>query len=79
LRVSYLEIYNETIKDLLNPSNDNLKIHQDKIRGVYVTPLTEEVVTSPEDVLRIIQRGEGQLCIQIYRPHIHYFTCYNSK
>lgn len=59
--MSYLEIYNETIKDLLNPSNDNLKIHQDKIRGVYVTPLTEEVVTSPEDVLRIIERGEGLL------------------
>ncbi len=28
LRVSYLEIYNEVIKDLLNPINDNLKIHE---------------------------------------------------
>jgi hypothetical protein len=44
----------------LNPSNQNLKIHQDKIRGVYVTPLTEEVVTCPEDVIRIIERGEGK-------------------
>jgi hypothetical protein len=60
LRVSYLEIYNETIRDLLNPSNQNLKIHQDKIRGVYVAPLTEEVVTCPEDVIRIIERGEGK-------------------
>ncbi|KAI9469771.1 MAG: kinesin motor domain-containing protein [Benjaminiella poitrasii] len=60
LRVSYLEIYNETIKDLLNPSNDNLKIQQDKIRGVFVTPLTEEVVTCAEDVMRIIERGEGK-------------------
>lgn len=43
---------------MLNPSNDNLKIQQDKIRGVYVTPLTEEVVTCAKDVMRVIQRGE---------------------
>lgn len=45
----------------MNPTNDNLKILQDKIRGVYVTPLTEEIVTCPEDVMRIIERGEGNI------------------
>lgn len=30
LRVSYLEIYNETIRDLLSPGNDNLRIHEDR-------------------------------------------------
>ncbi|KAI8366582.1 P-loop containing nucleoside triphosphate hydrolase protein [Blakeslea trispora] len=71
LRVSYLEIYNETIKDLLNPSNDNLKIHQDKIRGVFVSPLTEEVVTTPDDVLRIIQRGEANRHISSTDYNLH--------
>ncbi|KAJ7382478.1 hypothetical protein OS493_034639 [Desmophyllum pertusum] len=28
IRVSYMEIYNEDIKDLLNPSKTNLKIHE---------------------------------------------------
>ena len=28
LRVSYMEIYNEIITDLLNPLNTNLKIHE---------------------------------------------------
>jgi hypothetical protein len=28
LRVSYMEIYNEAIRDLLAPANDNLKIHE---------------------------------------------------
>ena len=29
LRVSYLEIYNEEIRDLLSPSTNRLKIHED--------------------------------------------------
>jgi hypothetical protein len=71
LRVSYLEIYNETIRDLLNPSNDNLKIHQDKTRGVYVTPLTEEVVTCSKDVLKVIQRGEANRHISSTDYNLH--------
>ncbi|GAA5803046.1 hypothetical protein HPULCUR_008521 [Helicostylum pulchrum] len=71
LRVSYLEIYNESIRDLLNPSNTNLKIQQDKIRGVYVTPLTEEVVTSPQDVLNIISQGEANRHISSTDYNLH--------
>lgn len=58
LRVSYLEIYNEIIHDLLNTSARDLKIHQDKHRGVFVTPLKEEIVTTAEQVLQVIQKGE---------------------
>jgi centromeric protein E len=28
LRMSYLEIYNESIKDLLDPTKENMKIHE---------------------------------------------------
>ncbi|KAG2187591.1 hypothetical protein INT44_005280 [Umbelopsis vinacea] len=59
LRVSYLEIYNETLKDLLAPDSDDLRIHEDKKRGVYVSSLKEEIVTSPRHVMKVIQRGEG--------------------
>ncbi|KAG2234094.1 hypothetical protein INT48_000271, partial [Thamnidium elegans] len=71
LRVSYLEIYNESIRDLLSPSNTNLKIQQDKIRGVYVTPLTEEVVTCPQDVLNIISQGEANRHISSTDYNLH--------
>lgn len=71
MRVSYLEIYNESIRDLLNPSNTNLKIQQDKIRGVYVTPLTEEVVTCPQDVLKIIGQGEANRHISSTDYNLH--------
>jgi centromeric protein E len=59
LRVSYMEIYNEVITDLLNPSNTNLKIHEDIERGVYVGGATEEIVTSQFQMLGILARGDA--------------------
>ncbi|KAJ3330077.1 hypothetical protein HDU76_006471 [Blyttiomyces sp. JEL0837] len=58
LRVSYLEIYNEQIRDLLNPDQKDLRIHEDRKRGVYVSPLKEEIVTTPKQVMKVIQKGE---------------------
>ncbi|KAF9186276.1 hypothetical protein BGZ51_006020 [Haplosporangium sp. Z 767] len=60
LRVSYLEIYNESIRDLLSPEAIDLRIHEDRKRGVYVSPLKEEIVTTPSQVMRILQRGDNQ-------------------
>jgi len=36
-----LEIYMERIRDLLDPSKDNLKVHEEKGKGLYVGELTE--------------------------------------
>ncbi|KAH7291967.1 hypothetical protein KP509_29G044300 [Ceratopteris richardii] len=57
LRVSYLEIYNEVINDLLNPSQQNLKIREDA-QGTYVEGVKEEVVLSPAHALSLIAAGE---------------------
>ncbi|EDV22383.1 uncharacterized protein TRIADDRAFT_3836, partial [Trichoplax adhaerens] len=58
LRVSYMEIYNEVITDLLNPSNTNLKIHENQKKEVYVGSLTENIVNSPSQILTIMTQGE---------------------
>lgn len=63
LRVSYLEIYNEKINDLLAPSaavgqQEEIKLREDSRRGVYATPLREEIVQSPTQLLRVIHRGD---------------------
>lgn len=55
--VSYLEIYNETIKDLLNPSDKVLKIHEHPDRGIYVKELCELIVHTPEELMRLIEQG----------------------
>ena len=41
--VSFLEVYNEDIKDLLNPSEKKLKIHENPKLGIYVEDLCELV------------------------------------
>ena len=44
IKVSFLEIYNEKIQDLLDANNTNLKIKEDRLRGIFVHNLTEVVV-----------------------------------
>ena len=58
VRVGYLEIYMERIRDLLNPANDNLPVHEEKNRGVYVKGLVELYVASVGEVYTIMQRGQ---------------------
>ncbi|PXF49781.1 Kinesin-like protein KIN-7I [Gracilariopsis chorda] len=58
LRASYIEIYNELIRDLLAPSNDNLRIHEDAINKRVFVDAREEVVTAVDDVMQIISKGE---------------------
>ncbi|KAF9687474.1 hypothetical protein SADUNF_Sadunf02G0097300 [Salix dunnii] len=58
IRVSYMEIYNEEINDLLAVENQKLPIHESLERGVFVAGLKEEVVSDAEQVLKLIQGGE---------------------
>ena len=69
LRVSYLEIYNEKIHDLLSPAatagvgpgapqQEEIKLREDNKRGVFAYPLKEEIVQSPTQLLRVIARGD---------------------
>lgn len=58
LRVSYMEIYNDIITDLLNPKSTNLKIRENVDREVSVDKLTEKLVTSVEEVLDVMRYGE---------------------
>ncbi|KAI8980532.1 kinesin heavy chain [Pilobolus umbonatus] len=59
VKVSYMEIYMEKVRDLLNPSMDNLPIHEDKTRGVYVKGLLEVYVGSTEDVYEVMKNGSS--------------------
>jgi hypothetical protein len=59
VRVSYLEIYNENVRDLLskNPKN-NLDLHEDPDRGVYVKDLSYFAVKKPSEVFDVMKIGQ---------------------
>ncbi|BGP16792.1 hypothetical protein JCM10213v2_004796 [Rhodosporidiobolus nylandii] len=57
VKVSYMEIYMERIRDLLAPENDNLPVHEDKQRGVYVKNLSEYYVSNSAEVYEIMRQG----------------------
>ena len=56
VKVSYLEIYNETVIDLLNKKNYSLMIVEDINKGIYVPDLKEFVINSSLELENLINQ-----------------------
>ena len=63
LRVSMVEIYNEIVRDLLNPNPTKLQVYNDRQRGVIIQGVKEEIVTSPERVWELLDTGFGNRAV----------------
>ena len=57
VKVSYCEIYMEKIRDLLDVTKENLKVHEDRTRGVFIAELTEQYVANDYEVYNIMKFG----------------------
>lgn len=57
VRASYLEIYNEEIRDLLYKNGDKKLELKDKDTGVYVKDLSTFVVKTPSDLMDVFTEG----------------------
>ncbi|XP_029958363.1 kinesin-like protein KIF13A isoform X5 [Salarias fasciatus] len=59
VEVSYMEIYNEKVRDLLDPkgSRQSLKVREHKVLGPYVDGLSQLAVTSYEDIEVLMSEG----------------------
>uniref|UniRef100_A0A1Q3EUQ2 Kinesin-like protein unc-104 n=1 Tax=Culex tarsalis TaxID=7177 RepID=A0A1Q3EUQ2_CULTA len=58
VEVSYMEIYCERVRDLLNPKNKgNLKVREHPTIGPYVEDLSKLAVTSYQDIHDLIDEG----------------------
>ena len=59
IRCSYLEIYNEEVKDLLGNSKPPAKceLKEDPSRGVFVKGLTDVVVESEDQLMAMLDKG----------------------
>lgn len=59
LKISYLECYNEVINDLLNPKKKDLRILVDAKKEIFVEGLTEQVVSTADEVFAFLDFGEA--------------------
>ncbi|KAH8841985.1 hypothetical protein MCOR27_004830 [Pyricularia oryzae] len=58
VEVSYLEIYNERVRDLLNPSTkSNLKVREHPSTGPYVEDLAKLAVSSFQEIEHLMDEG----------------------
>lgn len=85
IKVSYFEIYLDKIRDLLDVSKTNLLVHEDKNRSTYVKGITERFVTSPEQMMAIVEEGKlnrhisvtSKLTKQLTALHVHHHHQFN--
>ncbi|XP_037535745.1 kinesin heavy chain [Nematolebias whitei] len=71
IKVSYFEIYMEKIRDLLDVTKNNLSVHEDKYRVPYVKGCTERFVTSPEEVMDVIDEGKANRHVAVTNMNEH--------
>ncbi|XP_020396532.1 kinesin-like protein KIN-7I isoform X4 [Zea mays] len=76
VRMSYMEIYNEDINDLLVPEHRKLQIHESIEKGIFVAGLREEIVTCAEQVMDFMSFGEshrhiGETNMNLYSSRSH--------
>jgi centromeric protein E len=57
VRCSWIEVYNEAVKDLLDPNNIP-QIRSSTSKGTFVAPLAEIIVTSPASIFDLLEQGQ---------------------
>ena len=63
VKVSMVEIYMEKIKDLIDPSKDNLRVHEDKQKGVYLQDVSEKYIADENEVYELMKLGNSNRSI----------------
>ncbi|XP_061793748.2 kinesin heavy chain [Nerophis lumbriciformis] len=71
IKVSYFEIYMDKIRDLLDVTKTNLSVHEDKHRVPYVKGCTERFVTSPDEVMDVIDEGKVNRHVAVTNMNEH--------
>ncbi|KAF0715388.1 Aste57867_3391 [Aphanomyces stellatus] len=60
LKLSYLEIFNEDVFDLLAPTPTSLAVRDDVKRGIVVSGLTEHTVSTMDEVTQLLVQGAAR-------------------
>eukprot|EP00929_Paragymnodinium_shiwhaense_P119403 TRINITY_DN912_c0_g2_i1.p1 TRINITY_DN912_c0_g2~~TRINITY_DN912_c0_g2_i1.p1 ORF type:complete len:781 (+),score=184.31 TRINITY_DN912_c0_g2_i1:187-2529(+) len=71
VKVSIVEIYNERIRDLLDPKKDSLKVHEDKARGVFIGEVTESYVGCEQEIFDAMRVGRYSRSMAVTNMNEH--------
>lgn len=55
LKVSYVEIHNENLRDLLVPEDKPVDIREDPVKGIILHGVSEVPTTQKKEVLKMIK------------------------
>ncbi|XP_015215780.1 kinesin-like protein KIF19 isoform X3 [Lepisosteus oculatus] len=58
--MSYLEIYNEMIRDLLNPATGYLDLREDAKGEIQITGITEFSTSNAKEIMQLLTKGNKQ-------------------
>lgn len=57
VKVSYTEIYNESIKDLLTVDDRTLEIREDPVKGMMIAGVTEIITANVAEIMTVLKIG----------------------
>ncbi|XP_070616342.1 kinesin-like protein KIF19 [Erythrolamprus reginae] len=58
--MSYLEVYNEIIRDLLNPSTGYLELREDSKGCIQIAGITEVSTTNAQEIMQLLTKGNKE-------------------
>ena len=63
IKVSMIEIYMEKIRDLIDPSKTDLKVREERNKGVFIENVTEFSVSEEGEVYQLMKIGNENRAI----------------
>ena len=63
IKISYLEVYNETLRDLLSSEDTSLDLREDVEKGIVVAGITEVIATTSQEVMTMLKYSDVFWCI----------------
>ena len=86
VRISYFEIYLEKVYDLIDTKKKDLKVLEDKVRGVFIPGISTYCVNSAEELLMYMKLGQANRKVASTamnpcssRSHAIFFTTISQK
>ena len=68
VKATYVQIYNDIISDLLCHNSHNLKIVEEKQKGVFVNGAKQHTIKEPSDIATVIKLGRNNRTTQGTKP-----------